>query len=263
METFQSESIDQLAAAIVKAQLALVPAAKDHINPFFKSKYADLPTVWEASGPFRENGIAITQSPMDAPDEYIVLDTQLSHISGQWIRSRLKIRVAKAYPQGFGSALTYARRYALGAMTGIVTEEDDDGTAASMPQKERTYQAAQQHKQTAQAKINELREEGPPRQNGGDTQQVNLSGPVVSASQQGPDAAAPSSWRVPNVGWAKTNAGKAASELDDESLTFFINYYETKLGKDPQSRYRGEWDEALRILVHEAMSREQQEPTLL
>ena len=265
METFQSESIDQLAAAIVKAQLALVPAAKDHINPFFKSKYADLPTVWEASGPFRENGIAITQSPMDAPDEYIVLDTQLSHISGQWIRSRLKMRVAKADPQGFGSALTYARRYALGAMTGIVTEEDDDGTAASMPQKERTYQAAQQHKQTAQAKIAELRQEGPARQNGGDSVGGVSQLPAVptDGSQQGPDAAAPSSWRVPNVEWAKTNAGKAASELDDESLSFFINYYETKLGKDPQSRYRGEWDEALRALVEEAMSREQQEPTLL
>src|SRR3990167_2252733 len=264
METFQSESIDQLAAAIVKAQLALVPAAKDHINPFFKSKYADLPTVWEASGPFRENGIAITQSPMDAPDEYIVLDTQLSHISGQWMRSRLKIRVAKNDPQGFGSALTYARRYALGAMTGIVTEEDDDGNAASMPQKERTYQAAQQHKQTAQAKIAELRQEGPARQPAcKPVSDAAASAPAEHTSEQQGGAAAPSSWRVPNVGWAKVNAGKAAHELDDEALTFFINYYETKLGKDPQSRYRGEWDEALRALVAEAMHREQQEPTLL
>lgn len=157
METFQSEHINELASAIVKAQLALVPAAKDHVNPFFKSKYADLPTVWEASGPFRENGIAITQSPMDAPDEYIVLDTQLSHISGQWMRSRLKIRVAKNDPQGYGSALTYARRYALGCMTGIVTEEDDDGNAASTPQPK--AQAYTQQKQTAQAKIAELRQE--------------------------------------------------------------------------------------------------------
>lgn len=156
METFQSEQINELAAAIVKAQLAIVPAVKDHVNPFFKSKYADLPSVWEAAVPFRDNGIAITQSPMDAPDEYIVLDTQLTHISGQWMRSRLKIRVAKSDPQGYGSALTYARRYALGCMTGIVTEEDDDGNAASQPQKAQAYT---QQKQTAQAKINELRTE--------------------------------------------------------------------------------------------------------
>jgi sRNA-binding protein len=196
VDLFQSESIDQLSAAIVKAQLALVPAAKDHVNPFFKSKYADLPTVWEASGPFRENGIAITQSPMDAPDEYIVLDTQLSHISGQWMRSRLKIRVAKNDPQGYGSALTYARRYALGCMTGIVTEEDDDGNAASMPQKERTYQAAQQHKQTAQAKIAELRDEGPARQDGGEHPAGLRPASGDAASQQGPDAAAPFTWRM-------------------------------------------------------------------
>ena|SRR3990167_8151804 len=262
MDTFQSESINELAAAIVKAQLGLVPAAKEHVNPFFHSKYADLPTVWEAARPFLENGIAITQSPMDSPDGYLVLETQLTHVSGQWKRSRFKVRVAKDDPQGYGSALTYTRRYALGAMTGIVTEEDGDGNAASLqPTKSQAYTAG---KQAAHAKIAELREEGRARQ---ETHQpasgTSATGTDGSMPEQQQGPAAPSSWRVPNVGWAKTNAGKAASELDDESLTFFINYYETKLGKDPQSRYRGEWDEALRILVHEAMSREQQEPTLL
>lgn len=157
METFQSEQINELAAAIVNAQLALIPASKEQVNPFFKSKYADLPAVWEAAEPFRQQGIAITQSPMDAPDECIVLDTQLSHVSGQWMRSRLKIRVAKNDPQGYGSALTYARRYALGCMTGIVTEEDDDGNAASEPSQK--AQQFIQHKQTAQAKIAALRAE--------------------------------------------------------------------------------------------------------
>jgi len=157
VESSQSEQINELAAAIVKAQLALVPAVKDHVNPFFKSKYADLPSVWESAIPFRENGIAITQSPMDAPDEYIVLDTQLTHVSGQWMRSRLKIRVAKNDPQGYGSALTYARRYALGCMTGIVTEEDDDGNAASHAPKAQAYTNG---KQAAQAKIAELKVEG-------------------------------------------------------------------------------------------------------
>lgn len=132
MDQYQSAEIDKLVGAIIAAQLTMVPASKDATNPFFHSKYADLPAVWEALSPFRENGIAITQSPMDSPDGYIVLDTQLTHVSGQWMRSRLKMRVAKDDPQGAGSALTYARRYALGCMTGLVTEEDDDGNLASM-----------------------------------------------------------------------------------------------------------------------------------
>lgn len=265
MDLFQSENIAELAAAIVKAQLALVPAAKDHVNPFFKSKYADLPSVWEAAGPFRENGIAITQSPMDAPDEYIVLDTQLTHVSGQWMRSRLKIRVAKNDPQGYGSALTYARRYALGCMTGIVTEEDDDGNAAShAPQKAQAYTAS---KQTAQAKIAELAKEmqEPARQDGGEHPAGLRPASGEACTQQGPDAAAPfiSEWTVPKVAWAKNEAGKRADELTDASLSFFINYYEQKLAKEPQSRYRGEWDEALRALIAVAMHREQANPTLI
>jgi hypothetical protein len=215
VDLFQSESIDQLSAAIVKAQLALVPAAKDHVNPFFKSKYADLPTVWEASGPFRENGIAITQSPMDAPDEYIVLDTQFSHISGQWMRSRLKIRVAKNDPQGYGSALTYARRYALGCMTGIVTEEDDDGNAAShQPAKAQAYTAS---KQTAQAKIQELREDIKARQDGG-AEQSGERAPFhhqgVPGNQQSPDAAAPFTWHMGK------HKGKPITEIPLDYLTW-------------------------------------------
>jgi len=214
METSQSESINELAAAIVKAQLALVPAAKDHVNPFFKSKYADLPTVWEAAAPFRDNGIAITQSPMDAPDEYIVLDTQLSHTSGQWMRSRLKIRVAKNDPQGYGSALTYARRYALGSMTGIVTEEDDDGNAAS-PQPQYKNAMVLQSKQTAQAKIAELAKEmqEPARQTGA----TGVSVGTMASEEEAPirsDAAAPFIWRMGK------HKGKPLSELPIDYLTW-------------------------------------------
>lgn len=259
MDLFQSEQINELAAAIVKAQLAIVPAVKDHVNPFFKSKYADLPSVWEAAGPFRDNGIAITQSPMDGPDEYIVLDTQLTHVSGQWMRSRLKIRVAKSDPQGYGSALTYARRYSLGCMTGIVTEEDDDGNAASAQPKAQAYTAS---KQTSQAKINELREQGREEARKPDSG-TSAVGPDehMPEQQQGPPA--PSTWRVPKVAWTKDMGGKAAYDLTDEQITFFVQYYEGKVAKDPNSRYRGEWDEALRALVDEAMMREEAKPQLL
>jgi hypothetical protein len=133
MEMDQSQEVGEIAKAIVKAQGEMKPAIKDSTNPFFKSKYADLSSVWAAVAPFTMNGIAITQLPQASLDGHIVLDTQLTHISGQWLRSRLTMPVAKNDPQGFGSALTYARRYALGCMTGLVTEEDDDGNAASKP----------------------------------------------------------------------------------------------------------------------------------
>jgi hypothetical protein len=131
MDQWQSPEISELAKAIVKAQSEMKPAVKDSVNPFFKSKYADLSAVWTAIAPFTMNGIAITQSPQGPLDGHIVLDTQLTHVSGQWMLSRLTMPVVKNDPQGFGSALTYARRYALGCMTGLVTEEDDDGNQAS------------------------------------------------------------------------------------------------------------------------------------
>lgn len=129
----QSDNIGELMAAMNRAQLATTPAKKDSENPFFHSKYADLATVWDALLPFRQEGLVFTQSPMESPDGYLILETQISHISGQWTRSRLKMKVAKEDPQGYGSAITYARRYALGAMSGLVTEVDDDGNAASQP----------------------------------------------------------------------------------------------------------------------------------
>lgn len=130
----QSENINELASAINEAQLRLNPVTKGSDNPFFHSRYADLAAVWEGLLPFREVGIAITQSPADAPIGHLALETQLTHgASGQWMRSRLVLPLAKCDPQGAGSAITYARRYALGCMTGLVTESDDDGNAASAP----------------------------------------------------------------------------------------------------------------------------------
>lgn len=135
MDQWQSPEISELAKAIVKAQTEMTPAVKASVNPFFKSKYADLSAVWAAIAPFTMNGIAITQLPQASLDgSHIVLATQLTHAeSGQWMRSCLTMPVVKNDPQGFGSALTYARRYALGCMTGLVTEEDDDGNSASHP----------------------------------------------------------------------------------------------------------------------------------
>ncbi len=134
MLIMQSESIDLLAAAIAKSQAVMEPVKRESVNPFFKSMYADLASVWAALKPYHANGIAITQSPyMPERENYIGIETQLTHSSGQWKKSRLEMPVGKHDAQGFGSAITYTRRYAL-CMTGVVSEEDDDGNAASAQQ---------------------------------------------------------------------------------------------------------------------------------
>jgi len=128
----QSEHINELAAALAKAQGAIQPAAKDRENPAFRSRYADLTSIWEACrGPLSDNGLSIVQFPVDAEPGRVALETTLLHASGQWLRERVSTRLTKDDPQGVGSALTYLKRYALAAVAGVVADDDDDGNAAS------------------------------------------------------------------------------------------------------------------------------------
>lgn len=227
----QSSEIEKLATAIVDAQRVLVPARKDATNPFFHSKYADLPAVWEALAAFREAGIAITQSPMDSPDGYIILDTQLTHTSGQWMRSRLKMRVSKDDPQGAGSALTYARRYALGCMTGLVTEEDDDGNAAS--QSKPTPKTFEQ-KFPAQ----------PP------TQAKNVV-PTPNVAQESASLAPGSGWIVP----FGMNKGQRICDISDGDVDWLLQYYMAKMQDQPQSKFVSEWEQAIMEIRAEQLQR--------
>ena len=99
-------------------------------NEFFKSKYADLASVIDAArNALSKNNLAVIQTTQTINGE-LVLFTTLSHSSGEWIRGEYPIKPVKQDPQGFGSAMTYARRYAFSAITGIASE-DDDGNAAS------------------------------------------------------------------------------------------------------------------------------------
>jgi hypothetical protein len=126
----QSESIAALAAALSKAQGAIKGASKDTANPFFKSKYADLASVWDACrDALSANGLSVIQTTDDGAEGVTVITT-LAHSSGEWVRGKLTMKPAKNDPQGVGSAITYARRYALAAMVGVAPE-DDDGNAAS------------------------------------------------------------------------------------------------------------------------------------
>ena len=135
---FQTEEIKDLSAALVKVQSGLSHAKKKENNPFFKSKYAGLPDVIDASRKLlTDNGLAVTQvTNYDFVDMRPVLITQLTHSSGQWIRGYYPIVSVKQDPQSLGSAMTYARRYTYMAIIGLAAEDDDDdGNEASSPTK--------------------------------------------------------------------------------------------------------------------------------
>lgn len=126
----KSETIGKLAEALSKCQGELPPAKKDSKNPFFKSSYADLASVWDTiRGPMSRNGLAIVQPPMPTDNGHIVIRTILMHTSGEWISGDLSMVPVKNDPQSFGSAITYGRRYSLMAMLGVAPE-DDDGEGA-------------------------------------------------------------------------------------------------------------------------------------
>lgn len=133
---YQSDQINELVSALSKAQGEISPAIKDSNNPFFKSKYADLSSVWNAcKDPLSRHGLAVIQC-MDYKDGQLFLITTLAHGSGQWMRSYMPIITEKNNAQGIGSAITYMRRYSLSAIAGITCDEDDDGNAAvNLPDK--------------------------------------------------------------------------------------------------------------------------------
>jgi hypothetical protein len=122
--------------AFLKAQKAMEPVRKSATNPAFRSKYADLGALVEAVLPaLHENGFGLMQPP-HSDGALVEVETLLVHESGGYVRSILGLRPTKQDPQGVGSAITYARRYALQGLAGIAPE-DDDGNAASAPRQAR------------------------------------------------------------------------------------------------------------------------------
>lgn len=125
-----SDSIKDISAALVKALPAIQNATKDAKNPHYKSDYASLKAVIETTKPvLSEHGIVVVQGP-GWDGQQCTLTTRFLHESGEWIETVAGTPVSKADPQGVGSAISYLRRYSLAAMAGI-TQEDDDGNAAS------------------------------------------------------------------------------------------------------------------------------------
>lgn len=127
----KSESIKNLAKALVKFNGLVGKVSKDSNNPFFKSKYAALPDILSAiHAPLQEAGLTLNQFPSGSHG----LTTILIHAdSGEYMMDTYEMKPTKDDPQGVGSCITYQRRYAVGAVLSLNIDEDDDGNAASKP----------------------------------------------------------------------------------------------------------------------------------
>lgn len=132
-----SESINELATALAKAQGQIKGAVKDAENPHFRSKYADLASVWDACrAALTANGLSVIQAPRGVHTDggwTVEVETRLLHSSGQWMGDTITVPVGKPDAQGLGSALTYARRYALASFVGVAPEDDDGNAAVQRP----------------------------------------------------------------------------------------------------------------------------------
>ncbi len=147
----QSESIVKLTEALIKVQAKMEFAKKDSENPFFSkqgkpAKYADLASVLEVARELLSaNGLAVVQ-PVEMEGDFYYVETTLLHISGEFISSKIKIAPMKQVkdvgwvpsldPQSIGTAISYARRYALMALLCIAAEDDDGNAASGLGQKE-------------------------------------------------------------------------------------------------------------------------------
>lgn len=134
-EITNMNAVDKLAEALAKAQGEMENAALNKTNPHFKSRYADLAAIRDATVPsLSKHGLALVQTE-EWRDGSPWLVTRLMHTSGQMIMSEHPLPSDVNRPQIFGSAMTYARRYCWAAICGIAAEEDDDaeGTKTAAP----------------------------------------------------------------------------------------------------------------------------------
>ncbi len=150
----RSTEIAELAAALAAAQREIRSAEMDRENPHFRSRYATLASVWDACRePLASHGLSVSQAPSSTPAkrvqvveardgtssevtvscERVALDTVLLHSSGQWLASRIELVARDSSPQAVGSAITYARRYALAALVGVAPDDDDGNDAQPQP----------------------------------------------------------------------------------------------------------------------------------
>lgn len=133
-----SETIGQLVAALAHAQGEFDAAVKSSVNPHFRSRYADLETIINATAPaLRSHGLVVVQTFGHLETGEPSLRTTLAHSSGEWIAGEQILLMGKHDPQSLAGASTYARRYGWQAIVGIAAEDDDGETATSRPPQSR------------------------------------------------------------------------------------------------------------------------------
>lgn len=150
-----SETISAIAPALLQAQKAITFASKDAVNAHFKNSYADLSSVIEAvKSALNDAGVVFLQTPTPSDPGFLALTTRLLHTSGEWIEDIAVCPLGKNDAQGFGSAMTYLRRYSLAAITGVY-QDDDDGNAASVKPKQEKIDGKKPASQPDQGNIDE------------------------------------------------------------------------------------------------------------
>lgn len=134
----KSETLTEISKAFAKTQQEMKQPLKDANNPFFKSKYVPLENVVEAiTESASKNGLSFTQFPSSDEAGNVTVGTLVMHSSGEWIEyDPIKMKPVKNDPQSIGSAITYAKRYALSAIFGITSDPDDDGNEATQTKKQ-------------------------------------------------------------------------------------------------------------------------------
>lgn len=132
----KSNGLANLTKALIQVQRNVNGAKTNKVNPHLKNKYADLASVWDTCRELlAENGLAVTHTFRDGAADSVTCVATLLHESGEFLTSSLTMKLAKSTPQEVGSAATYARRYTLAALVGIVIDDDDDANKASKPAK--------------------------------------------------------------------------------------------------------------------------------
>jgi hypothetical protein len=150
---YQSAEIGDLAKALAEAQAVLEPASKNASNPMLRNKYADLASCYEAiRGVLPKHGLSVSQLIVPSEPNTVCIRTMLMHTSGQWLASECKLEAVGNKgvnaAQAAGSAITYARRYGLSAIVGLVADDDDDGCSAG-PTRQQKKEALQEVRQQA------------------------------------------------------------------------------------------------------------------
>ena len=216
----QSPEIKDLAKALAAAQSSLSAAKKDAVNPHFKNKYATLQSVWDAAREvLAPNGLSVVQTFGQTDGSRMDITTTLLHTSGQWISGTLSMTPQRADPQGIGSAITYGRRYGLSSILGIVTDDDDDGNAASQPARA----SNEVHAVTSQTVTRPF-----PGQSSSHTTppQTGRHLTPVKTTEMG---TAFDSWRTVIVPpFIKKYAGKTLGDMDEKSLLWWAENYQPK-----------------------------------